>query len=127
MSHPGTAPWRLPDLWPYWVELKRPGQCDFCQAHYFTDPLSKVRHLLENRNRVYFGSIINLGAGWDPKLSAGCPHICFWQVSPVTALWHMPAPLLPPTPMFAAPGSLGDWPTSDILGIPICAAIWPIQ
>lgn len=97
MSHPEAAPWRPTDLWPRQVELKRPGRCDFCWAHYFTAPLSKARQPLENGNRVPFGSIniISLGAGGTPSSLQLAPT-CFQQVSPVTAPWHMPTP--PPHP-----------------------------
>lgn len=129
MSHPEAAPWRPTDLWPRQVELKRPGRCDFCWAHYFTAPLSKARQPLENGNRVPFGSIniISLGAGGTPSSLQLAPT-CFQQVSPVTAPWHMPTPPPhPPTPMFVAPGFLCDWPTSDILGIPISAGYSPFS
>ena len=128
MSHPKAAPWRPTDLWPREVELKRPGRCDFCWAHYFTAPLSKARQPLENGNRVPFGSINRSGCWWDPEFSSACPHIYFQQVSPVTAPWHIPTPpLQPPTPMFVGPGFLCDWPTSDILGIPINAGYGPFS
>lgn len=124
MSHPEAAPWRPTDLWPCRAELKRPGWCDFCWAYYFTTPLSKARQPLENGSRVPFGSIntINrvLVGSW---VLFSCPPHLF----PARATCHCPLAHAHPsssTPhsQVCCPGLLCDWPTSDILGIPISAS-----
>lgn len=71
---------------------------------------------------------IDLGAGGTPSSLQLAP-------TSISSKCHLSLPLgtcppllsTPPTPMFVGPGFLCDWPTSDILGIPINAGYGPFS